>query len=806
MSAMSPSRRPNPLFREGAGHHAAGRLDQAYALYRRVIAAEPGHVQCHFNMGVLTAQIGRNDLALDHVGAAIALRPGEAKFHLQLGMILADLDRSDEAVASYRLALSLQPNYAEAHNNLANILGKLGHLAEAERHFRAALALDPTMPEAHGNLGYTLNCLGRPAEAAAACRQALQCQPDYAAALDTLGTALVALGRFEEAEASYRRLRQLVPDLSVLHKHGAVLTKLRRSQDAAECYREILRLKPDDVRAWQILGDMLDDRGRREEAVTCYREVLRFDPDQIDTWNRLGGALALLGRQDEAVACYDEALQRKPDAARALVNRCVARLPLIYRDEARIEQARADYDRELAAICRLPADALRLGDLSGIPPYYLAYQGRSDRDLQARYGGFVASTMAALYPAWTSPPAVAPPLPGEKIRVGFLSPPAVAPPLPGEKIRVGFLSPYFRNHSNWKIPLKGWLSGLDKGRFQIFGYHLDDKIDDETAIAETLCHRFVQGPMRLELWAETIRGDGLHVLIIPGIGLDAMSTRLAGLRLAPVQATSWGHPNTTGLPSIDHYLSAALMEPANGDAHYTERLIRLPNLSIFYEPPILAPAETTRAELDVPEDAILYWCCQTLFKYLPRYDWIFPHIAAAVPQACFLFLEYGRAEAVTAIFRERLAAAFAASGLDAARHCRFVPPLSMAQFGAVGRVADVFLDSLGWSGCNTTLEALANDLPVVTMAGELMRGRHGSAILTMLGMPDMIAATPEEFTALAIRLGSDPQLRRDVRRRIARDKHRLYRDQDAIDGLARYLEAAACGMAPDALLQTTAPA
>jgi protein O-GlcNAc transferase len=347
-------------------------------------------------------------------------------------------------------------------------------------------------------------------------------------------------------------------------------------------------------------------------------------------------------------------------------------------------------------------------------------------------------------------------------------------------------------------PLKGWLSGLDTERFQIFGYHLGDKIDDETAIAESLCHRFVQGLPRLESWAETIRGDRLHVLITPGIGLDTITTRLAGLRLAPVQATSWGHPNTTGLPSVDHYLSAALMEPENGDEHYTERLVRLPNLSIAYEPPILAPAEMSRAELGVPQDAILYWCCQTLFKYLPRYDWIFPHIAAAVPQACFLFVEYGRTAAVTAVFRERLAAAFAAFGLDAARHCRFVPPLSMARFGAVGRVADVFLDALGWSGCNTTLEALANDLPVVTMAGDLMRGRHGAAILTMLGMPDMIAATPEEFTDLAIRLGSDPQLRADLRLRIARDKHRLYRDQSAVEGLARYLEDAGRGIAPEA--------
>jgi predicted O-linked N-acetylglucosamine transferase (SPINDLY family) len=176
-----------------------------------------------------------------------------------------------------------------------------------------------------------------------------------------------------------------------------------------------------------------------------------------------------------------------------------------------------------------------------------------------------------------------------------------------------------------------------------------------------------------------------------------------------------------------------------------------------------------------------------LFKYLPRYDWVFPRIAAAVPNARFVFIEYPHGDVVTGIFRERLNAAFANAGLDAARHCTFVPTMSMARFAAICRVADVFLDSLGWSGCNSTLEALACDLPVVTMAGDLMRGRHSAAILTMLGMPELIAATPEAFVALAAELGRDPERRRALSARIARDKHRLYADQACIDGLADYL-------------------
>jgi protein O-GlcNAc transferase len=680
--------------------------------------------------------------------------------------------RPDEARAIYLQVLAIDPGHADCHANLGDLFGQAGRLTEAEPHYRAALALNPNLPRALSNLGHILNRSGRSAEAERLCRRAVQLRPDYVAALNNLAVALTILGRLDEAEAHYRQSLGLKPDIGVLRDLGNLLSACRRPEQAIACYRDALRLKPDDAWSHSGLGDIFLNAHRHVEAAQCYRDALRLDASLIDARHRLGLMLGHLGRQHEAIACYDEILRRHPDFVPARVDRCLARLPVIYRDEAEVERARAAYAEDLMTLCALPADTIGLDAVSGMPPFYLAHQGRVNRGLQARYGGFVHAVMTAHYPAWSVPP-------------------QVAPPRSGERIRVGFLSAYFYNHSNWKIRLHGWITGLDPDRFQIFGYHLGDLADDETAIAARHCHRFVQGLGTIGAWAETILADRLHVLMIPGIGMDATTHQLAALRLAPVQATSWSHPDTTGLPSIDHYLTSALMEPDNADEHYTERLVRLPNLGVAYLPLRLEPATISRAELGVAEDAVFYWCCQSLFKYLPRHDWIFPHIAAAVPQAQFLFIELGWDEAVTTVFRERLNRAFAAAGLDAARHCRFAPSLSMARFGAVGRVADIFLDSLGWAGCNTTLEALASDLPVVTMAGELMRGRHGAAILTLLGMTDMIAQTEEAFVDLAVALGRDPMKRQELRARIARDKHRLYRDQTAIDGLSRYLEDAA---------------
>ena len=208
-------------------------------------------------------------------------------------------------------------------------------------------------------------------------------------------------------------------------------------------------------------------------------------------------------------------------------------------------------------------------------PFYLAYQGLNDRDLQATYGAMVCRVMAARYG-----PAKLP-----------------APPEPGEPVRVAIVSGFFRQHSNWKIPIKGWLSQLDRRRFRLFGYYTADEADAETEAAAALCERFVRGPLSLDAWRQAILADAPHVIIYPEVGMDRVSAQLAAQRLAPVQCNAWGHPDTSGFPTLDYYLSSDLMEPPDGEEHYTERLVRLPNLSIYYEPPDAAPAAADRAAL-----------------------------------------------------------------------------------------------------------------------------------------------------------------------------------------------------------------
>src|SRR5262249_36950107 len=189
--------------------------------------------------------------------------------------------------------------------------------------------------------------------------------------------------------------------------------------------------------------------------------------------------------------------------------------------------------------------------------------------------------------------------------------------------------------------------------------------------------------------------------------------------------------------------------------------------------------------------ATVYWCGQSLSKYLPQFDSVFPCIAREAGDCQFVFVEFPGAAHVTDLFRQRLDRAFAASGTRAAAHCVFLPRLDPQRFlAAMGR-CDIFLDSVGWSGCNSTLESLAHDLPIVTIPGPLMRGRHSAAILQRMDAVETIARGIDEYIAIAVRLAKDPNLRSAIRDRIARNKHRIYRDDACIAALEEFLHRAA---------------
>jgi protein O-GlcNAc transferase len=791
------------LFNAALRYHHSGRLAEAELLYGQVLAIEPSHVRSLHNLGNILRETGRAneavtcyqraltlepnlvgtrnnlaatlhdlgqlDQAISHYQKVLALDPENAELHNNFGTALQDQGRPEAAAISFRRALDLKPDYVDALANLGNAHRDLGQLDQAVLHLQRALALYPNHVGIHNCLGAALRDLGALDEAIAHYERALALDPDEPGTHCNFGVALRDQGHFDQAATHFLRALELRPDYAEVHNNlGLVFHDQARLGAAVTHFECALAIKPDYPEAHTNLGIVFQDQGRLDDAMNHFERALMSRPDFSVALYNLAVLLQQQGRVDEAALRHRQVLAVSPDYADAKFGLCMAQLPIIYKDVGEIAERRAAYEGHLRELCqelgRGEASSSLAKGVGSNQPFFLAYQGHNDRDLQALYGSAVCKIMSERYRA-----------------------PALAlPPRLGEPVRVGIVSEFFRNHSVWKLNIRGWLRQLDRRKFRIFGYHTGLRRDAATTEAQFLCDRFIQGPLPSDRWREMILADALHILIYPEVGMGPVAAQLAAQRLAPTQCNFAGHPETSGYPTLDYFLSSELMEPPDGQQHYTERLVRLPNMATYYEPVVGQPEANGSAEFGWPSSVPAFWCGQSLFKYLPQYDSVFPRIAREVGDCRFIFIEFPSGEYVTELFRKRLDRAFAEFGLRASDFIAVLPRLSEDRFSAAIARCDVGLDSIGWTGNNSTLEAMVHDLPIVTIPGTMMRGRHTMAILQMMGVTDTITETVDDYVSTAARLAHDASWRMALSKRIAESKSRLYRDDSFILALEAF--------------------
>ena len=764
------------LIQSALEYYRAGNLPQAEQTCRNILKKQPKNYDALHFLGAIYSQLGQHDLAIKYSLKALQYNSKSSEAQYNLGTALQAKGQLDDAITSFQKALQLNPTFVKAQYNLGTALQAKGQLDDAITSFQKALQLNPDYPDAYYNMGTAFQDKGHFDDAVACYQKALRLNPKLSDAYYNLGIIFQAKDQLNDAIACYQKAIQLDPHLPDAYCNmGAALQAKGHFDDAVACHQKAIQLDANCIDAYINLGNTLQVNGQIDDAVSWFQKALTINPYNVTAYYNLGTTLHEQGRHDRALAAFDIALFFDPGYVEARWNRCFAHLPIIYPDHASIQGTRIQYHKELLRLRDIISQEL-LQDIDtaaravgSLQPFYLTYQGLNDRELQQIYGTLVCQIMASRYPQFAGCP----------------SPPSLSF---GEPIRVGIVSGFFYYHSNWKMRIRGWVENLDKKRINLYGYHTGTKKDEETEIARRGCYRFVEDIYSFEDLCSIIREDNLHVLIYPEIGMFPKTARLAALRLAPIQCTSWGHPDTSGFPTIDYFLSSDLMEPSETDDSYTENLVRLPNLSVYYEPFDIPSVDVHRDTFGLRPTSTLYLCCQSLFKYLPQYDEIYPRIAQQVGDCQFIFISHSKSRWVTEQFRSRIIQAFHNVNLNADDYIVFLPFLDFAKYYAVNSLADVYLDSIDWSGCNTTLEALACNLPVVTLLGNLMRGRHSSAILTMMGVTETIATNLDEYVSMAVKLGQDVDWRHSLSDKIAKNKHLAYRDRTCITALEDFLE------------------
>jgi len=711
----------------GGSHHQAGRLTEARLHYERVLQADPRQPDALNLLGMIDYAQGNTPLALSRIEQAIAINPRVPGFHTNLGIVLHATGDNHAAAQALRHALQVKPDHLAALYNLGVVLQALEEVEAAAKTYLAALRLNPNLRDVWNNLGNCQAAIGQPDAALQSFHRASQIDPQFAAARINAAGLLLTMGKLDEAERTCRAVIQHHPGQAEAHYNlGLALMKRNAVAQAADAFHAVLKIRPDHDEATLHLGHALFELGARGEAIAHYRAIIARSPHHAAA--RLAHAVAAIPMMTSQVA---QSAQVLPDFAQATTE---------------LEEWTAAHPGALAKA------------VGSVQPFLLAYRRDNVTASLARFGRLVCRD------------------------AGHARSPFPAPAVTGRaRLRLGIVSGQVRAHPVWKVILRGILEGLDRNRFDIRLYDTGDFRDADTEWAARAVDHYRCQPRSIDQWADHIGQEAPDILLYPEVGMDPVVGALAPLRLARLQMASWGHPVTTGLPSIDAYLSGDLIEPDNADAHYTERLIRLPGTGVLtrFDTP-------TSRHWNGPQRQpghVRFALCQQPMKFDPRDDALFARIAQDAGPSEFWVVQSRKHPWASQLLMQRLTAAFAAAGLDPARHLHATPWMDEAEFLGFLDAMDVMLDCPAFSGYTTAWQAIHRGTPIVTLAGPAMRQRLAAGLLQQIGHTDGIARDPDHYVAQAIE--HSHQSRSDGSRR----RHALAEAAPRADGNSAAIDA-----------------
>jgi predicted O-linked N-acetylglucosamine transferase (SPINDLY family) len=277
--------------------------------------------------------------------------------------------------------------------------------------------------------------------------------------------------------------------------------------------------------------------------------------------------------------------------------------------------------------------------------------------------------------------------------------------------------------------------------------------------------------------------------------MEPLSYFLAYGRLAPVQCVMAGHPVTTGIGNVDYFLSSEQWESAEADAHYSEKLIRLPSPPIYFARPALPPVLKTRSELGLPETQHIYMCPMRLQKLHPDFDEAIARILQLDSNSVVVLFE----DDTWPYWKEMLLKRFEQTVPAGLRErIMFLPWLkNQADFLSAIAAADVLLDPFHFGIGSTAVTSCVTGTPLVTKTGEFMRGRVGTGYCRMLGVPECITEDMESYARLAVEIANDHALRESIKARILKNNSVLYENPQPVEDFVECILRLANGGAVD---------
>lgn len=652
-----------------------------------------------------------------------------------------------QAEQIYRRLLTQEPTNARIMHLLGVTFLQRQQYIAALHWLEQAVQRMPQSAIFRNNYGAALLGLGRLDDAGDQFSQAVAIRPSYADALSNLAVIWQKRGHDQQTEHFYRAALTVDPrHLDSLQQYARWLTQKGRRELAIRYWKQAIELRPRSASLHGELGDALVLDHQVEPAVNAYQRALALDAEQPRIHFNLGVAFAELERTTEAKQHLQAACRMRP-AKSAWRLREMLICPTVLESETAIDEYQGQLSQHLDDLIANPPQ-VKLQDLVNVgfhPPFPLAFQGREHRPLKEKF--------AALARKWVQP--------------------LNASPAPG-KPRIGFV--VTRGHEGIFLRcLAGIIEGLDSQQLDVV----------------LLCPQSSELRLRQELhsphleWhvfreeivpaVETIARAGCHVLYYWEVGTDSLNYLLPFFRLAPLQVTAWGTQVTTGSHEVDYYLSSQLIETADAQRHYTEKLHCFQTLPT-YQRRVPVVEKLSRSRLGLPNDRPVYLCPQTILKLHPQQDALFADVLQADPRGV-LVLKEGRFERPNQILQARLQMSLG----KLYERVIFVPwQPQYEDYLRLIQAADVILDTHHFSAGSTSYDFFSYGEPIVTWPGEWNIGRYILGCYRKMGIEELIASSSDEYAALATRVAQDKAYQQLLRERLRAQVELLFNDEQAI--------------------------
>jgi protein O-GlcNAc transferase len=531
----------------------------------------------------------------------------------------------------------------------------------------------------------------------------------------------------------------------------------------AEIYfKKCLELSPNHEDANNNLGLLFFQTNNISESIIFYKKALKVNPKNAVTLMCIGKCFERLNELDRASKYYDTYTALDPkNGTCSMSNALLVRS--IFLDGNDILDMRRRTNEELEKLLNSSQKIENPEKFNGTY-FYFSYHGICNKALNQK----IAQTYLKLCPP-----------------LQWVAPHTTHWTAPKNRIKLGILSENLRQHSIGNTSC-GLIKMIDRQRFEVIVIHLGAvKVDAMHERINESADRFVYIPnTSLQSARETVASLELDIAFWQDIGMNPFSYFLSFARLAPIQVTTFGHPDTTGIPNMDYFISSDLYETDHADKDYSEKLIKLPNagtLSYYYKPPAILNSNRQDFKLDV--DDHIFMCLQTLFKLHPIMDDIFKRISELDDKARFVFIDPIDAEMKPAL-TNRIINKYPEleSKLVFIKHIE-----NHTKYMQLLKCADVVLDPIYFNGQNTDLEAFSLDLPIVTAPTALQRGRHTLGMYKQMGFLDLVAQSPDDYADLAVKTACDPDFSARCKSEISKRKHVLYENIDFIRNLEKAL-------------------